>query len=86
MLQTFEASLEPNGGLRFLDAAAPIRGKSCRVLVTFLPTSDLNLALNSNATSMPDGDWKAYVGVFKHSPRFAGDPLALQQQLRGEWN
>ena len=42
MLQTYEAVLQPNGSLQFLDLPAkPARGP-CRVLVTF--TDDLALA------------------------------------------
>ena len=35
MLQTYEAVLQPNGSLQFLDGAALPYHKPCRVLVTF---------------------------------------------------
>jgi hypothetical protein len=30
-------------------------------------------------------DWLAFAGALKNSPAFAGDPLAIQQQMRSEW-
>jgi hypothetical protein len=32
------------------------------------------------------GDWRRWVGVLKGSPHLNGDPLALQQALRQEWD
>lgn len=32
------------------------------------------------------GDWRRWVGVLKGSPHLNGDPLALQQALRHEWD
>jgi hypothetical protein len=86
MLQTFEASLEPNGQLRFVDPAAPKSAVSREVLVTFLPTTDLSSALTDETAEKQESDWRAFVGALKDSPSFAVDALAMQHQMRGEWH
>lgn len=78
MLQTFEAVLEPNGHLQFLEATRPQLSESCRVLVTFTQ----NMSTDERAT----GDWKQYAGSLKNSPSLNGDPLTLQQDMRHEWD
>jgi hypothetical protein len=83
MLQTYEASLEPSGQLRFVDAAAPKSAVSRDVLVTFLPESEHRADLPAQTPSV---DWRAFVGALKSSPNFAVDSLAAQLQLRSEWN
>jgi hypothetical protein len=62
MLQTFEASLEPSGQLRFVDAAAPKSAVSRDVLVTFLPKAELRSDLPAET---PNPDWRAFVGSLK---------------------
>jgi hypothetical protein len=84
MLQTYEASLEPNGQLRFVDAAAPASAERRDVLVTFLPKIDQQMQV-TGLPSTAAGGWQAYVGMLKDSPRFAGEPLAMQRELRNEW-
>jgi predicted DNA-binding antitoxin AbrB/MazE fold protein len=37
-------------------------------------------------TSRSGGDWADWVGVLKDSPHLNGDPLALQQDMRREWD
>ncbi len=86
MLKTFEASLEPNGQLRFVDPAAPKSAVSREVLVTFLPTTTPSSALADKTAETPVSDWRAFVGALKDSPCFAVDALAAQHQMRGEWH
>jgi hypothetical protein len=86
MLQTYEASPEPNGELRFLDTATSARVERCRVLVTFLPPNDPAPTVEIRRGDERNGDWMTFLGVLKDSPRFEADPLAIQQQMRGEWN
>jgi hypothetical protein len=76
MLQTFEASLEPNGQLHFLDAATPTTAARRRVLVTFLPDADTAASGNE---ALSAGDWRAFVGALSDSPRFADDALAIME-------
>ena len=46
MLQTYEAVLEPNGHLQFLENTPPALAGTCRVLVTFTsPASTADTAL-----------------------------------------
>lgn len=32
------------------------------------------------------GDWERWMGVLKDSPNLNGDPLAIQQAMRHEWD
>lgn len=41
MLQTYEAVLEPNGHLRFLEDLPETLSESCRVLVTFTKAPEI---------------------------------------------
>jgi len=77
MLQTYEAVLQPNGSLHFLENPPLAATKPCRVLVTFTGSE-------GNTTAAP-GDWKQFVGSLKNSPNLNGDPLAIQQAMRHEW-
>lgn len=78
MLQTYEAVLEPNGHLRFLEGLPATLSQSCRVLVTF--TQDTQIV------QTPQEDWQHLAGTLKDSPNLNGDPLTLQQEMRNEWN
>jgi hypothetical protein len=82
MLQTFEAFLEPNGELRFLDTATPVRSERRRVLVTFLPSNDVAPTVELDCAHEKNGDWINFLGLLKDSPRFQADPLAIQRQIR----
>ena len=31
-------------------------------------------------------DWRDWVGRLKDSPKWNGDPLAVQREMRGEWD
>ncbi len=78
MLQTYEAVLEPNGHLQFLEGQPEPLSESCRVLVTFTNQPAVQSALPS--------DWRQLVGSLKNSPNLNGDPLAIQQDMRHEWD
>ena len=77
MLQTYEAVLQPNGNLQFLDLPGMPNRAPCRVLVTF--TEPIVSA------PAPAGDWLRFAGALKDSPNLNGDPLAIQQAMRHEW-
>jgi hypothetical protein len=54
MMQTFEAVLQPNGHLQFLDILAPAPQIARRVLVTFTAEAlELDTALCGASLSMP---------------------------------
>ena len=60
MLQTYEAVLQPNGSLQFLDLPAATTRKPCRVLVTFTPEPfflDTTLCGASLSESVLEQDW-----------------------------
>lgn len=77
MLQTYEAVLEPNGHLHFLeDVPAPVAA-SRRVLVTF---TDAALP-----AATPAADWRQFAGALKDSPNLNDDPVRIQQEMRDEW-
>lgn len=89
MLPTYEAILQPDGRLQFVDgpAAAAFRAPQ-RVLVTFI---DERVSLESLPGGQPRGvpfsaDWQALAGMAKNSPQWQGDPLAIQQDMRREWD
>lgn len=78
MLQTYEAVLEPNGQLHFTEAVPAALSDACRVLVTF--TQPLGGPVQST------GDWRQLAGSLRNSPNLNGDPLAIQQEMRHEWD
>jgi hypothetical protein len=65
------------------------RKTSDQVLITILsPLADNALGAQPVPpadTKNGKHDWQAFAGVLKNSTVFAGDPLAIQQQLRSEW-
>lgn len=89
MLQTYEATLETSGQVLFTDLAKPVYKERQKVLITIVsPLADS--ALQAQPTQSADHvnvkhDWQAFAGALKNSPAFAGDPLAIQQQMRSEW-
>jgi hypothetical protein len=78
MLQTYEAVLEPNGHLQFLEAVPETLSEPHRVLVTFTESF-------ISAAKVPN-DWRHLAGSLKNSPNLNGDPLTIQQELRHEWD
>lgn len=78
MLQTYEALLEPDGHLRFLEAVPKPLSEPHRVLVTFTEQIGRPQALQE--------DWQKFVGSLQDSPNLNGDPLAIQQGIRREWD
>jgi hypothetical protein len=78
MLQTYEAVLEVDGRLRFVDPPVLPRRGRCRVLVTF----------TEQATDTADsgGDWAQFAGALKDSPNLSADPVEIQRTLRDEWD
>jgi hypothetical protein len=86
MLQTYEATLETSGQVLFTDLAKPVYQQRQKVLITIVsPLADN--ALPAQPADLGNGkhDWLAFAGALKNSPAFAGDPLAIQQQMRSEW-
>lgn len=78
MLPTYEAMLEPDGHLQFLEKVPEPFVEKRRVLVTFTQPA--------GGAGLPQGDWRVLAGSLKHSPNLNGDPLAVQQELRHEWD
>jgi hypothetical protein len=88
MLPTYEAVLQPNGQLQFVDLPDEVLHMPRRVLVTF--TGEV-IALDAAPGSQTGGksasaDWQSHVGVLKDSPHWQGDPLTIQQDMRHEWD
>ena len=77
MLQTYEAVLQANGRLQFLDLPDMQNRAPCRVLVTFTDQA-------ASAPTQPN-DWQRFAGMLKDSPNLNGDPLMIQQEMRHEW-
>lgn len=77
MLQTYEAVLESNRHLHFLEEPPTQIVQSRHVLVTFIDPSPLQ------ATPK---DWRHLVGMLRNSPNLNGDPLTIQQEMRREWD
>lgn len=77
MLQTYEAELQPDGILRFLEPGPNQERTPRRVLVTF---TDSMASL-----ARPNEEWRQFAGALKDSPNLNGDPLVIQQEMRHEW-
>jgi hypothetical protein len=63
MLQTYEAVLEPNGRLQFLENAPPALDGACRVLVTFTSqasTADTAVCGATLSETALAEDWSRY--------------------------
>ena len=82
MLHTYEALLQPNGQLQFLDPPVEASLAPRRVLVTFTDKA----VVEPSAVHRPVTSWERWVGVLKDSPVFEGDPVAIQRAMRDEWN
>jgi hypothetical protein len=98
MLQTYEAVLQPNGSLQFLDFAVVATGAPRRVLVTFteeFAATDTALCGATLSESALAHDWQRqeevrawqhFAGALKNSPHLNDDPLSIQQAIRHEWD
>ena len=78
MLKTYEAVLQPNGQLQFLEPLKLAGSVACRVLVTVI-----------EPVAPPHGapvDWKRFAGAQRTSPNLIEDPVALQQGMRHDWD
>jgi hypothetical protein len=89
MLQTYEATLEPSGQVLFTDFAKPVYQQRQKVLITIVSSladnaSDHEINSSTNIKDL-NPTWMAFAGALKDSPVFAGAPLLIQNQLRGEW-
>ena len=78
MLQTYEAVLQPNGQLQFLEPLELVGSVACRVLVTVMEPA-------AHVTP-PAADWKRFAGAMRASPNLNEDPVVIQQGLRHEWD
>jgi hypothetical protein len=88
MLPTYEALLQPNGQLQFVDLPAEMSRLPRHVLVTFTGEAVGTVAApggQSPGDPAPT-DWRAHVGLLRDSPHWQGDPLAVQQDMRREWD
>jgi len=81
MLQTFEAEMQPNGMLRFSGFDQPKYDAIQKVLVTVISEKKKSLAKTSSGNG-----WGDLLGSLKNSPNFGGDPVAIQQRMRSEWD
>lgn len=78
MLQTYEAVLQPNGQLQFLEPLKLAGSVACRVLVTVIePVAK---------SPLPAADWRRFAGTLRASPNLNEDPVAIQQGMRHEWD
>lgn len=78
MLQTYEALLQSDGHIEFLEVIPESIGEKRRVLVTFTEPAD--------KPAVPPTDWRSLVGTLQNSPNLNGDPVMLQQDIRHEWD
>ncbi len=78
MLQTYEAVLEPDGNLHFLDERPLPVETPRRVLVTVTEAGE--------PRAHSSVDWRRFVGTMKDSPNLNGDPVKIQQGMRNEWD
>ena len=88
MLPTYEAILQPDGRLQFVDGPAAAARGPRHVLVTFTDASiahDVALGEQPLSVAAP-ANWQAHVGVLKDSPHWQGDPVVIQQDLRRDWD
>ncbi len=63
MLQTYEAVLEPNGHIQFLENTPPALATACRVLVTFTaqePSADTALCGAELSEAALAEDWSRH--------------------------
>ena len=78
MLKTYEAVLQPNGQLQFLEPLKLAGSVAGSVLVTVI-----------EPVAPPHGapvDWKRFAGALRTSPNLNEDPVALQQGMRHDWD
>jgi hypothetical protein len=85
MLQTFEAEMQPNGMLHFSGFDQPKYDAIQKVLVTVISKEKTKDKENLAKTATTTG-WGDLLGSLKNSPNFGGDPIAIQQRMRSEWD
>ncbi|MCK5718896.1 MAG: hypothetical protein KAH84_02980 [Thiomargarita sp.] len=78
MLQTIEAIVEKNGTVRLLEPIHP--KQSIRALLTLLEPVEEKSTIRANRPL------REFVGILKDSTIFSGDPVALQREMRDEWD
>ena len=83
MLQTYEALLQPDGGLKFSELNPPLFNAAQKVLITVLPW--VSVDVSSPAQKTETATWADFIGVLKDSTAFAGDPVTIQRKMRDEW-
>ncbi len=78
MLQTYEALLEPDGHLQFLETPPRLANQSRRVLVTFtMPTPEITAETK---------DWQDLAGSIKNPPWPLNETALLAQPaLTDDW-
>lgn len=81
MLPTYQALLQPDGHLQFVDLPAELLRRPRQVLVTF--TEEPAAATD---TTESVADWQGFVGALKGSPHWNGDPQTVQEAMRREWD
>jgi hypothetical protein len=81
MLQTVEAEVGENGQIR-LRSPLVLRGWHRAVLTVLEPLTEEDN--EAGQTLVPHRDWHRFVGTLKDSPRFNGDPVAIQRDMRDE--
>jgi predicted DNA-binding antitoxin AbrB/MazE fold protein len=82
MKETLEAIYE-NGLLRPLKKLSFPEGRRVRVTLESEPEDETPELL---AEEEKQQDFADLAGSLKDSPRFGGDPLAIQKRLRDEWS
>jgi hypothetical protein len=86
MLHTFEADMEPNGLLHFSGFDQPKYDEIQKVLVTVMADAKRTKTPATRAPAKPNAGWGDLLGSLKGSPNFGGDPIAIQQRMRNEWD
>ena len=86
MLRTYEALLQPDGQLQFLEPPTVQTRTPRRVLVTFTDDAAEHASVSGAAPNPGQADWTALVGALKASPNWQGDPQAVQEAMRRDWD
>ena len=75
----------PQEGIERLIAA--LQAQTARLRLVRLPlAAAVGLRPASTAPAPATGDWQQFAGVLKDSPNWNGDPQAVQEAMRREWD
>lgn len=75
MLQTVEAIIDPNGSIHLLEPVNP--KQPMRAFITLVEPIK---------QEEPKTPLSQFAGLLKNSKALSGNPVAIQQTMRDEWN